>query len=70
MEGEHQQVDASVVRAWARRSGFRVGARGHLPKRVITKFNQRHHKKVYVSENPFVTWMNQQKEEADGSGAD
>jgi hypothetical protein len=30
-----------------------VGNRGHLPKTVIKAFNHRHHKRVFISSNPW-----------------
>ena len=47
------QVTADEVRQWARARGMEVGNRGHLPKTVIKAFNHRHHKRVFISSNPW-----------------
>jgi hypothetical protein len=52
--GEKVPVPISEVRAWATRHGIPVGVRGHVPEAVIRKFNERHHKKVAKTQNPWT----------------
>lgn len=47
-----EEVDAAYVRAWARKRGYSVGSRGHLPEEVAEAFNRAHRTKRYVSKNP------------------
>lgn len=48
---KRRQVEASVVRAWARAHGYQVGRRGHLPPAVIAAYN-RTHRTVFIDKNP------------------
>ena len=50
---ERTPVPASVVREWAAKNGLPVGARGHLPAAVVKAFNHRHHRKIFVTSNPW-----------------
>lgn len=51
---EKTPVPISEVRAWAAKHGIPVGVRGHVPEAVIRKFNERHHKKVAQTRNPWT----------------
>lgn len=51
---EITEVDTAFVRAWARKKGFKVGNRGHLPEEVVEAFNKAHRTKRYTSGNPSV----------------
>lgn len=42
------------VRAWARKKGLPVGARGHLTEAMIRAYNRGHHRHA-ISANPKVT---------------
>jgi len=48
---ERTQVPISVVREWARKVGYEVGSRGHLPQDVIKRYNYRH-RTYAVNSNP------------------
>lgn len=47
-------VSASFVRSWARRKGFAVGQRGHLPKNVVEAFNRAHRTRYFTNTNPWL----------------
>jgi hypothetical protein len=55
-------VPLSEVRAWLRRRGHAVGSRGHISEQLIRDFNHRHHRKIYISENP---WSAHNKESSE-----
>jgi len=57
MDGIEAKKPATTeeVRNWARKQGLEVGRRGHISDHVIAQFNRFHHKRVYVSPNPFKT---------------
>lgn len=51
-----EKAPASIadVRAWARKHGYPVGQRGHLPEQVIRRYNRFHHRKVAEGSNPWT----------------
>lgn len=56
------EVPAKVVRDWARRKGFQVGERGHLPPKVVKAYN-RTHRTVYIDRNPWRAENRKAREE-------
>lgn len=54
MTDEVRIASPSEVRDWARRRGFEVGNRGHMPTDVIDRYNRKHRLSRFENKNPLA----------------